>query len=127
MMKSVLVAIPFVLLAAFSIAARAADTKPISLTHFDGVYLVKITTSAGPCEKTYQGSITVTDGRISATSEPAASASGLIEDDGTVSLSFRENGQIAHVGGKMSARRGRGPWSSPTAECGGWWYAERQG
>jgi type 1 fimbria pilin len=125
-MRPALVAILCGLLAAFSFAARASSTQPNSLTHYDGVYSVEITTSAGPCDKTYRGSITVTDGRISASSEGGASASGLIEDDGTVSLSFRENGQIAHVGGKMSMRYGRGPWSSPTAECGGWWRAARQ-
>jgi type 1 fimbria pilin len=114
-------------IAAFPLTAGVADTKPISLNHYDGTYSIKITTSEGPCEKSYRGSVTVTDGRISASSEPGASVSGLIEDDGTVSLSFRENGQIANVGGRMSARHGRGPWSSPTAECGGWWYAERQG
>jgi hypothetical protein len=113
-------------LAVFSLAARAADTKPILLRHYDGVYSVEITTSAGPCEKAYRGSVTIANGRISASSELGASVSGLIEDDGTVSLSFRENGQIANVGGKMGARHGRGPWSSPTAECGGWWTAERQ-
>jgi type 1 fimbria pilin len=125
-MRAALVAILCALLAALSFAARASGTQPISLTPYDGVYSVEITTSAGPCEKTYHGSITVTGGQISASSEPGASASGIIEDDGTVSLSFRENGQIANVGGKMRAHQGRGPWSSPTAECGGWWRAERQ-
>ncbi|MFZ0558462.1 MAG: hypothetical protein WAM55_04150 [Methylovirgula sp.] len=126
-MRSVSAAILCAALAAFSLAARAADTKPFSLSHYDGVYSIEITTSAGPCEKNYRGSVTIANGQVSATSAPGASVSGLIEDDGTVSLSFRENGQIANVGGKMGARHGRGPWSSPTAECGGWWYAERQG
>ncbi len=113
-------------LAAFLLAPRAADTKPISLRHYDGIYSVQITTSAGPCAKVYRGSVTIANGRIAASSEPGASVSGLIEDNGTVSLSFRENGQIANVGGKMRAGYGHGPWSSPTAECGGWWTAERQ-
>ncbi len=127
MMRPAFAAVLGASIAAFSLAARAADTKPISLSHYDGTYSIKITTSEGPCEKSYRGSVTITDGQVSASSEPGASVSGLIEEDGTVSLSFRENGQIANVGGKMWARQGRGPWSSPTAECGGWWYAERQG
>jgi hypothetical protein len=110
-----------------SIAARATSMKPISLTHYDGVYSVEITTSEGSCGKVYRGSVTVSNGRIANISDPGASASGLIEDDGTVSLTFRTNDQIAHVGGRIWAGHGRGPWSSPTAECGGWWHAERQG
>jgi hypothetical protein len=104
----------------------AASMKRIDMSHYDGVYSVEITTKDGPCDKVYQGSVTVTNGRISAISDPQASASGLIEDDGIVSLSFRGNGQIAHVGGRVSGRYRRGAWSSPTAECGGVWRAERQ-
>jgi hypothetical protein len=125
-MRPALIMVLCVLLSApLSIAARATSMKPISLTHYDGVYSVEITTEDGPCSKLYKGSITVANGRITAISDPAATASGLIEDDGTVSLSFRENGQIAHVGGKVWARHGSGAWSSPTAECGGVWRAER--
>ena len=127
MMRPALAAILCASLAAFSLATRAADAKSFSLSHYDGVYSIEITTSAGSCSKTYRGSVTITNGQVSATSAPGASASGLVEDDGTVSLSFRENGQIANVGGKMGVGHGHGPWSSPTAECGGWWYAERQG
>lgn len=108
--------------------AGATGMKQIDKTRYDGVYSVKIMTQAGagPCEKVYQGSVTVANGRITEISDPQASATGLIEDDGTVSLSFRENGQIAHVGGHISGRYGSGAWSSPTAECGGVWHSERQ-
>ncbi len=109
-----------------SSSLNATNLKQIDMTHYDGVYSVEITTEDGRCDKAYRGSITVINGRITAISDPQASASGLIEDDGTVSLSFRENGQIVHVGGRVSGRYGRGPWSSPTAECGGVWRAERQ-
>jgi hypothetical protein len=108
--------------------AGATSMKQIDVARYDGVYSVKITTEAGagPCEKVYQGSVTIANGRITEISDPQASATGLIEDDGTVSLSFRENGQIAHVGGRISGRYGSGAWSSPTAECGGVWRSERQ-
>ncbi len=113
---------------AFSSLAGATGMKQIDMTRYDGVYSVKIVTEAGagPCEKAYQGSVTVANGRVTGISDPQASATGLIEDDGTVSLSFRENGQIAHVGGRISGRYGSGAWSSPTAECGGVWRSERQ-
>lgn len=115
------------LLAGASMSAHAIGMKPVSLDRYDGVYSIEITTTAGSCAKTYHGTVTITGGHISAISDPGASAAGLVEDDGTVSLMFRENGQIVNVGGRLSGRRGRGPWSSPTAECGGWWRAERQG
>jgi len=113
--------------ASLSMAAHAARMKPISLSNYDGIYSVEITTQEGPCDRIFRGSVTVTNGRITGTSEPGASASGLIEDDGTVSLTFRGNSEIAHVGGKVWARHASGGWSSPTAECGGRWRAERQG
>jgi hypothetical protein len=106
--------------------AGATSMKTIDMTRYDGVYSVKITTEDGPCGKVYQGSVTIANSRIAKISDPQATASGLIEDDGTVSLSFRENGQIAHVGGRISGRYGRGAWSSPTAECGGVWRSERE-
>lgn len=113
--------------ASFSMNVEAGRLKRTSLSKFDGTYSVEITTQEGSCEKMYRGSVTITNGRITGTSDPEASASGLIEDDGTVSLSLRGHDQIAHVGGKVSGRHGRGTWSSPTAECGGLWQAERQG
>lgn len=111
---------------ALSSPTEAVQSKPIDMTHYDGVYSVEITTQDGACMQAFQGSVTVTNGHITAISDPQATASGLIEDDGTVSLSFRENGQIANVGGFIKGRYGHGPWSSPTAECGGVWRAERQ-
>jgi hypothetical protein len=116
-----------ILICASLLSSAGATSQRIDMTHYDGVYSVEITTEDGPCGKLYQGSVTIANGRISAISDPQASASGLIEDDGTVSLSFRENGQVAHVGGHVAGRYGRGAWSSPTAECGGTWRAERQG
>ncbi len=113
-----------------SIAAHAASMEadePASLTKYDGVYSVEITTQDGPCDNVYRGSVTIENGRITGTSDPEATASGLVEDTGTVSLTFRRNDEIAHVGGQISGRLGGGPWSSPTSECGGRWRAERQG
>jgi hypothetical protein len=112
--------------ASLPIAAHAR-MKPNSLSNYDGIYSVEITTEDGSCDKIFRGSVTVTNRRIAGTGDAGASASGLIEDDGTVSLTFRGNNQIAHVGGKLLARHGSGTWSSPTAECGGRWRAERQG
>ncbi len=95
---------------------------------FDGTYKINITTTDGNgnCVHSYAGTVTVQDFRIVALSDPAATASGGIEDDGTVSLAFRKADQIANIGGHMKGHNGRGFWSSPTAFCGGLWQAERQ-
>ncbi|HLH10836.1 MAG TPA: hypothetical protein VKV77_03030 [Methylovirgula sp.] len=106
--------------------ASATAVMAVALSHYDGVYSIEITTTAGACDKNYRGSVTVSNGRIAALSDPGATAEGGVEDNGTVSLLFREGGQIVNVGGKLGPRSGRGPWSSPTAQCGGWWHAERQ-
>jgi hypothetical protein len=95
---------------------------------FDGVYSVQITTTDGHgnCPGSYSGTLTIRNFRVVALSDPAALATGGIEDDGTVSLAFRKNDQIANAGGQIKGSAGKGFWSSPTALCGGLWRAERQ-
>lgn len=119
----------FVICACLSLplSAHATDAKPVLPTTYDGIYSINVITEDGPCDKAYQGSVTITDGQVTAISQPMATASGLVEDDGTISLTFRQNEQVAHVGGKIRGRHGSGAWSSPTAQCGGIWRAERQG
>ncbi len=95
---------------------------------FNGVYRVEITTTDGhgSCPASYAGTLTIRDYRIVALSDPAATASGGVESDGTISLAFRKADQIANVGGQMKDAGGKGFWSSPTAFCGGLWHAERE-
>jgi hypothetical protein len=102
--------------------------KKIAARGFDGTYQVKITTTGGhgTCTANYSGTITIQNFRIVSLSDPQATASGGIEDDGTVSLAFRKDGQTANVGGRIMGGFGKGFWSSPTAYCGGLWRAERQ-
>jgi hypothetical protein len=98
------------------------------LRGFDGIYRVEITTTDGhgACTPSYSGTVTIQHFRVVALSDPQATASGGIEDDGTVSLAFEKDGQIANVGGRIKGRGGKGFWSSPTAQCGGLWRAERE-
>jgi hypothetical protein len=96
---------------------------------FDGTYQIKITTTDGNsnCVRgSYDGTVTIQNFRIVGVSDPEATASGGIEDDGTVSLAFRKADQIANIGGQLKDRGGKGFWSSPTAQCGGLWQAVRQ-
>jgi hypothetical protein len=117
------------LCAAFAAPATARlHHKKASPPGFDGTYRVEITTTDGhgSCPASYAGTLTIHDFRIVALSDPAATASGGIESDGTISLAFRKDDQIANVGGQMRGDSGKGFWSSPTAYCGGLWRAERQ-
>jgi hypothetical protein len=117
------------LCAGFAAPATARHhLKKASQQGFDGTYRVEITTTDGhgSCPASYAGTLTIRDFRIVALSDPAATASGGIESDGTVSLAFRKDDQFANVGGKMKSSGGKGFWSSPTAFCGGLWHAERQ-
>jgi len=118
---------PFCIYIGLALSAQATAARPIHFRNYDGVYSVEATTSAGACDKIYQVSVTIANSRITAISQPDANASGGILDDGTVSLTFRDNGQVVHIGGRIRGRRGSGAWSSPTAQCGGRWQAKRQG
>jgi len=96
---------------------------------FDGTYQVTITTTDGNSNcvrRSYAGTVTVQNFRIVGVSDPEATASGGIEDDGTVSLALRKADQIANIGGRLKDHGGKGFWSSPTAQCGGLWQAVRQ-
>lgn len=125
------------LLSAFALAAPASAAAGVGHTHrhrptaprgFAGTYQVEIKTTSGRgvCAPSYSGTVTIRNFRIVASSDSQATASGGIEDDGTVSLALHKDGQIANVGGQIHGRRGHGFWSSPTAYCGGLWSAERK-
>ena len=95
---------------------------------FDGSYKIEITTTDGngSCIHSYAGTVKIQNFRVVGLSDPDATASGGIEDDGTVSLAFRKADQIANIGGQMKGDGGKGFWSSPTSYCGGLWQAERE-
>jgi hypothetical protein len=117
------------LCAAFTAPAAARlHHKKASSEGFDGTYSVEIRTTDGhgSCPASYAGTLTIQNFRVVALSDPAATASGGIESDGTISLAFRRNDQIANVGGQMKGSGGNGFWSSPTAFCGGLWRAARE-
>ena len=108
-----------------------AAPQPVTLvgpTQYDGTYSVEVVTQDGSCANTHW-TVGVTHGQIASISPNTAniSASGLIEDDGTVSMTFRGgDGQVAHVGGNVKGDKGNGAWSSPTLLCGGVWRADKQ-
>jgi len=99
-----------------------------SPTRFDGVYSVEVDTKDGSCS-TSRWTVRIREGQVASVSPNNAniSALGLIESDGAVSMTFTSGqGQVAHVGGTVKGRYGKGFWSSPTLLCGGTWRAEKE-
>lgn len=97
-------------------------------TQFDGTYAVEVATLDGSCGPSH-GTVEIRHGQVASVSPNTHGiyATGLIEDDGTVSMSFHwGNGDVAHVGGTVKAASGTGAWSSPTTLCGGTWRADKQ-
>jgi hypothetical protein len=104
------------------------QARLVGPTQFDGTYAVEIATLDGTCGPS-RGTVEVQHGQVISVSPNTHGiyATGLIEDDGTVSMSFHwGNGDVAHVGGTMKGASGTGAWSSPTTLCGGTWRADRE-
>jgi hypothetical protein len=96
-------------------------------TPYDGVYSVTVTPTEGSCTPSHWA-VTVRDGEVASISPNTEniSALGLIETDGSVSLTFTSGqGDYAHVGGTITGQLGKGFWSAPTLRCGGVWNAEK--
>lgn len=111
-----------------SAVAQEQQAALLPPSKFDGLYSVEVVTKDGTCA-TSHWSVAVARGQIASVSPNTTNitASGLVESDGVVSMTFRNGqNQIAHVGGAIKGRRGTGSWSSPTALCGGIWRAEKE-
>ncbi|MHB8885434.1 MAG: hypothetical protein ACYC5H_10185 [Methylovirgula sp.] len=110
--------------------AQQPQAALVAQSRFDGTYSVDAIPAggAGTCRASHW-TVTVADGQIASISPNPTNitALGLIEADGVISLTFRDSqNQIAHIGGSVRGRRGKGTWSSPTLLCGGVWHAERE-
>jgi hypothetical protein len=90
-------------------------------TPYDGVWNVTIMTKSGSCEPTARSTLTVTDGKISASGSDVA---GTIGHEGLVRVSI--NG--AYANGQLSGNAGWGKWNGASAgvPCSGRWEASRQ-
>jgi type 1 fimbria pilin len=106
---------------AFVAAAGLAAAPAIAQTPYDGLWEVTIVTKAGSCEPSTHSTLTVEDGRISAS---GASVSGSIGREGLVRVSI--NG--AYANGQLSGNAGSGKWNGASAgvPCSGRWEASRQ-
>ena len=101
---------------AAGLAAPAFADNP-----YDGLWHVTIVTKSGSCEPTASSTLTVSDGRISAS---GANVSGSIGREGVVRVSI--NG--AYANGQLNGNAGSGKWNGASAgiPCSGRWEASRQ-
>lgn len=113
-------------------ASQPTQSQPIQAalgpSQFDGTYVIDVTTQDGDCDNSHW-TVVVSHAQVASVSPNTANirASGLIEDDGTVSLTFRGRASdIVHVGGTVKGRGGKGAWSAPTLLCGGIWRAQKK-
>lgn len=104
-----------------SVVAVGAATPAFAQTPYDGLWHVTIVTKSGSCEPTASSTLTVTDGKISAS---GANVSGSIGREGLVRVSI--NG--AYANGQLNGNAGSGKWNGASAgiPCSGRWEASRQ-
>jgi type 1 fimbria pilin len=98
-----------------------AAAPALAQSPYDGLWNVTIVTSSGSCEPKASSTLTVTDGKISAS---GADVSGSIGREGLVKVSI--NG--AYANGQISGNSGSGKWNGASAgiPCSGRWQASRQ-
>jgi hypothetical protein len=111
------------MLAYFCASALVAGvaTPAFADNPYDGLWHVTIVTKSGSCEPTASSTLTVSDGRISAS---GANVSGSIGREGLVRVSI--NG--AYANGQLNGNAGSGKWNGASAgiPCSGRWEASRQ-
>jgi hypothetical protein len=111
------------MLAYFCASALVAGmaTPAFAENPYDGLWHVTIVTKSGSCEPTASSTLTVADGKISAS---GANVSGSIGREGLVRVSI--NG--AYANGQLNGNAGSGKWNGASAgiPCSGRWEASRQ-
>jgi type 1 fimbria pilin len=106
----------------FAATAAAFAAAPANAqTPYDGLWQVTVVTKSGSCQPSTSSTLTVTDGKVSAS---GAAVSGSIGREGLVRVSI--NG--AYANGQLSGNAGSGKWNGASAgiPCSGRWEASRQ-
>jgi type 1 fimbria pilin len=106
----------------FAATAAALGAAPANAqTPYDGLWQVTVVTKSGSCQPSTSSTLTVTDGKVSAS---GAAVSGSIGREGLVRVSI--NG--AYANGQLSGNAGSGKWNGASAgiPCSGRWEASRQ-
>jgi len=92
---------------------------------FDGSWSVLVVTRNGSCGPSYRYGITIYNGVVSGSG--AASVSGRVKQNGSVSVSVAGAAGNAYGAGRLSRNSGGGSWRGrgPSGTCSGSWTAQR--
>jgi len=106
---------------ALFVSALCAGAPAMAQTPYDGLWNVRVVTKTGSCEPETRSTLTITDGKISAS---GADVSGSIGREGLVKVSIGG----AYANGQLSGNAGSGKWNGASAgiPCSGRWEASRQ-
>jgi hypothetical protein len=112
--------------AALAISAISAATSA-SAAPFDGSWSVLVVTRSGTCDPTFRTSVSISNGVVSG--QGAASVSGRVSNNGSVSVHVSSGGSAASGSGRLRGNSGGGSWSGHGSQgrCSGSWSAARGG
>ena len=98
-------------------------------TRYDGFWSVLIVTEAGTCDRAYRYGLRIVQGVVHYDGEAGVTMTGGVDQNGRVTVTLSRGQQGAQGSGRLSGDEGTGTWSgrSTTAECSGYWEAERRG
>jgi hypothetical protein len=94
---------------------------------YDGAWNLVFVTQRGPCDSTYNFTVSVTHGMV--THPNLAKFRGRVTKGGVVHASVTVQDKRAAGAGKLTKESGRGMWNgySGGARCSGYWTAQKSG
>jgi hypothetical protein len=116
-----------VLAGASTVCVLGAVTAANAQSRFDGDWSVVLITRSGPCDQSYRYGLTISNGNVYSASGGAASVSGHVSSNGSVSVNVSGGGRTGSGSGRLSGNSGCGNWraSGPDGGCRGTWHATR--
>ena len=109
------------LFASFLATAAVSAAPAVAQQPYDGLWQVTVVTKSGSCDAQTTSTLTVTEGKVTASGAPI---SGTVGSGGLVRVSI--NG--AYANGQLSGNSGSGKWNGASSgvPCSGRWEASRQ-
>jgi hypothetical protein len=107
-----------------SVALIGSASAAPSQASFDGTWNVRLVTEAGQCDESYSYTIAIADGQVRPVGA-AASVSGGVSGDGSVTLGVQRSIARAEGSGRLRAKSGSGTWRLSMLGCTGRWTARR--
>jgi type 1 fimbria pilin len=106
---------------ALFVSALSAAAPAMAQTPYDGLWNVRVVTKSGSCEPETRSTLTIADGKISASESDVTGSIGR-EGAGKVSIGG------AYADSQLNGNAGSGRWNSASGgiPCSGRWEASRQ-